>query len=254
MPNYFAYETAAQRYARSRPYFHPLVMEKIAQRLPGGHVGRALDVACGTGQSSTTLAEIATSVIAADSSPEMIAVARRSPGIAYVIAPAERLPFAGGAFDLLTVALAFHWFRRDEFLAEASRVLAPGGWLVIYNNWHTGRMKENPAFEEWTRGPFISRYPSPPRDRRPPEGDEVARFGLVHTEREAIENDVRFAPEELVDYLTTQTNVIAAVERGSESLEGARSWLLAEARPLFPAEICTFVFGGAIDYICKWDA
>jgi hypothetical protein len=27
--NYFAYPTAAERYARSRPYFHPLVIDKI---------------------------------------------------------------------------------------------------------------------------------------------------------------------------------------------------------------------------------
>ena len=38
MHNYFAYETAARRYDKGRPYFHPFVMEKIAQRLPGGRV------------------------------------------------------------------------------------------------------------------------------------------------------------------------------------------------------------------------
>lgn len=36
--NYFAHQTAAERYAQSRPYFHPLVIDKIkvrlAQRIP----------------------------------------------------------------------------------------------------------------------------------------------------------------------------------------------------------------------------
>jgi len=214
-------------------------------------VRRALDVACGTGQSSVALTEIAGYVVGSDSSAEMISVTPRRPGVSYVVAPAERLPFASGVFDLLTVALAFHWFRREEFLAEARRVLANAGWLVIYNNWHTGRMNENPAFEEWTRGPFISRYPSPARDRRPIDGEELTRFGLVHVEREHMENDVHFRPEELIDYLTTQSNVIAAVEKGSESLESVRAWLLSEVRPLFTTQTGTFIFGGAIDYVHK---
>lgn len=250
MTNYFAYETAAQRYNKGRPYFHPLVIEKIATRLPQGRVGRALDVACGTGQSTQALSRIADLVVGSDVSTEMLGAAPRLSNVAYAAAPAEQLPFRSGTFTLLTVALAFHWFRREEFLQEASRVLGPDGWLVVYNNWWTGRMEENPAFEEWTRGAYIARYPIPARDRRPP-GEGVEQFGFEVEAHERFRNEFRYTLEQVVDYLTTQSNIIAAVERGKESLIGVREWLAREMQPLFPAEHATFEFGGTIDYLRK---
>ncbi len=44
--NYFAYATAAERYAKSRPYFHPIVIEKIKAFLKlKSQLPNALDVA-----------------------------------------------------------------------------------------------------------------------------------------------------------------------------------------------------------------
>ncbi len=64
----------------------------------------------------------------------MLAQAEPTLNVAYACSSAERLPFLDASFDLLTVALAFHWFDRDPFLTEARRVLSPNGWLVIYDN------------------------------------------------------------------------------------------------------------------------
>jgi SAM-dependent methyltransferase len=61
--NYFGHETAAERYAQSRPYFHRLVIERIRGLLKlEGPVRIALDVGCGTGQSALALAEIALAI------------------------------------------------------------------------------------------------------------------------------------------------------------------------------------------------
>ena len=92
--NYFAHQTAAARYAKSRPYFHPLVIERIRVFLGlAGRVPVGLDVACGTGQSALALTEIADSVMAVDISPAMLAHAPAHPRIRYAEAPA-------GAFAL----------------------------------------------------------------------------------------------------------------------------------------------------------
>ncbi len=175
--SYFAHRTAAERYARSRPYFHPLVIDMIRERLAlAAPVGRALDVACGTGQSAVALRAIAAAVVGTDVSRPMLAAAPRAAGLRYVVAAAEALPLAEGVFDLLTVALAFHWFERERFLAEARRVLRPEGWLVIYNNGFSGTMRENADFARWNRGstwratrrrrattrPSATRLPPPP--------------------------------------------------------------------------------------------
>lgn len=54
--NPFVHATAAQRYAKARPYYHPAVMECVMAYLKlGMPVERALDVACGTGQSCRAL-------------------------------------------------------------------------------------------------------------------------------------------------------------------------------------------------------
>jgi len=58
---------------------------------------------------------------------------------------AEALPFAGDVAPILSTALAFHWFEREPFLAEAWRVLRPGGLLLIYNNGFTGVMGQDAA-------------------------------------------------------------------------------------------------------------
>jgi ribosomal protein S18 acetylase RimI-like enzyme len=54
--NHFVHRSAAQRYAAARPYFHPMIIEKIAAFIGTSRVIAALDVACGTGQSARALA------------------------------------------------------------------------------------------------------------------------------------------------------------------------------------------------------
>ncbi len=62
--NFFAYPTAAERYAKGRPFFHPLAIEKIkAKCCEHGRIGMALDVGCGTGQSTLALLEVADEIV-----------------------------------------------------------------------------------------------------------------------------------------------------------------------------------------------
>jgi ubiquinone/menaquinone biosynthesis C-methylase UbiE len=229
-----------------RPAFHPLVIDLIRERLGlTGPVARALDVACGTGQSTAALRPIAARVVGIDPSRAMLAAMAPNGG-ARVAGVAEALPFAAASFDLLTVALAFHWFDQDRFLAEAGRVLSPGGGLAIYNNGFGGTMRENPDFARWNREVYLDRLPTPPR-RSAPLGDAAAAAaGFRVVSREVYTNDVTFSPAELAAYLMTQSNIIAAVEQGNQPAEALHAWLLAEVTPLFPAPRATFPFGGPL--------
>ena len=62
-------------------------------------------------------------------------------------------------------------------------------------------------------------------------------------------NEVRFTPPQLISYLLTQSNVIAAVEQGREAIEDVARWLLQSVSPLFLAPTGTFRFGGSIRYL-----
>ena len=248
--NYFAGEDVAERYARSRPYFHPAVIRRVSRFLGLREpLPSALDVACGTGKSTVALAEIAYWVIGADSSAGMLSYAKTHERVEYVEAVAEDLPFEDGSFDLVTVSSAFHWFDRERFLSEARRVLRPEGWLVVYDNRFLGRMKENAVFEPWVRESYAVQYPAPPRDGRSISDEKVRRHDFYFSGSEKYTNDVRFSVEDLAGYLETHSNVIAAVEESRESLREVHGWLSESLRELFPLSVATFEFGGDICYL-----
>lgn len=97
---------------------------------------RALDVACGTGVLARKAAERAGphgSVAGLDLNPDMLALARSlAPQIAWREGEAGALPFADGAFDVVVSQMGLMFFPDPvRALAEAARVLAPGGRLAF---------------------------------------------------------------------------------------------------------------------------
>lgn len=97
-----------------------------------------LDIGCGPGAAVRAAAQVVTSGRAhgVDASAAMVRIAtRRSAGIDNVLfeeGAAESLPFADARFDAVWTVHAFHhWPDPTAGLAEARRVLAPGGRLLI---------------------------------------------------------------------------------------------------------------------------
>ncbi len=94
-----------------------------------------LDLCCGTGDLAFALARKAKArIIGADFSHTMLVRAReKSAGrMEFFEADALRLPFADGAFDLVTSAFGFRNLANyEEGLREIWRVLKPGGTLAI---------------------------------------------------------------------------------------------------------------------------
>lgn len=232
--NFFGPASAAERYAKGRPFFHPLVMGRVKDFFkPGGPPGRALDVGCGTGLSTAALRELAAEVVGVDASAAMVAHAPRRAGTVYVVADAERLPFGEGVFDLLTVSQVLHWLDRGEFFAEARRVLRSGGLLVVYDNYFAGGPQGDEAFPRWHRESYLGRYPSPQRAWTNLTAEDAAREGFRLLAHESLPNEIGFTVEGLADFLLTQSNVIAAVEGGREGAREARRWIVETVGPLF---------------------
>jgi ubiquinone/menaquinone biosynthesis C-methylase UbiE len=95
--------------------------------------GRLLDVAGGTGIVTAELEREGFDVLVTDLSRGMLAVAAdRLPG-RVLVASADRLPVADASLDVVTMVWLLHLLAvpaADVVLAEAERVLRPGGHLV----------------------------------------------------------------------------------------------------------------------------
>ena len=196
--------------------------------------------------------QIATRIVGADISAAMLAQAGRDERIDYLRCPSEALSLADHSVDLLTVSSGLHWFERNAFLAEARRVLRPRGWLVIYDNFFSANLHGNPGFKPWFLSTYFERFPTPPRNNQPLDGRSARQAGFHLVSDEKYTNVVFFDQMQLVDYLLTQTNVIAAIKRGDTTLHDARSYLTAEISPYFPSPGSqAFDFGGPITYLRK---
>jgi demethylmenaquinone methyltransferase / 2-methoxy-6-polyprenyl-1,4-benzoquinol methylase len=101
-----------------------------------GPGGRALDVACGTGDLAMELrARVGErgEVVGCDFSDRMLELARRkAPDIRFERANALDLPYADGEFDAATVGFGARNFSDlARGLAEMARVVRPGGRVVV---------------------------------------------------------------------------------------------------------------------------
>lgn len=242
--NHFLESRAADGYDTFRPYFHPLVFGRLSELTSHRRFDQALDVACGTGQSSVAMAATGTTVVGLDASAAMLRHARRR-GIACVQASAESLPYADRCVDLVAVGLAFHWFDQPAFLREARRVLRPDGVLLTYNSWFAGIMDGSTAFPEWYLE-YLQRYPAPPRHAAPLASEVVRACGFREVASERFSHEHPFTRDAFVGYLKTQSNVTAAIERGATTEEHVTRWLLDTLEPLFSDPRATFRYDGAL--------
>lgn len=225
--NPFRGRAVAARYAGARPDLHRLAIELLARRLPKPNHG--LDLGAGTGLSTRALLGFADTVVGIDSSEEMLQMRSESRGY-YVLAAAERLPFRDDGFDLATIASALHWFGR-EALGEVARVLRPGGSLVVYDVWFRAEMTGVEGFHEWATGEGLSRYVMVPRHRHDRQTLQAA--GFEHLWDTALQREVEMTQPELVEYLMTHSERIAAVGQGLETEAAQRSTLLEGIAPFF---------------------
>lgn len=116
--------------------FASLTGQSVAALLDTARVGkgtRALDVATGPGYVAVAAAARGASVTAVDFSRAMVERARRDhPGIEFLEGDAEALDFPERSFDAVVMNYGLlHLARPDRALAEAHRVLRPGGRLAF---------------------------------------------------------------------------------------------------------------------------
>lgn len=161
-------------YAAERPGFPDSFYERLERMRP--LVGaRVLDLGTGPGIMALPLAERGAHVIGTDISENQILAAREravAAGLAdrctFQVSRAEESPFPNASFDVITSGQSWHWFDHHKAIAECTRLLAPGGLLVIahysYLPQHSALVRETEALvlqhnAAWKLGGFNGLLP-----------------------------------------------------------------------------------------------
>lgn len=127
----------ARDYTVSRPSYPPEIFRDLVAGLkpapPHSHL-RAVDVGAGTGISARLLADQGVVVTAAEPNAAMRLEAAPHPMVTMTADRAESLSLPDRACDIWLAAQAYHWFDGATALAEAGRVVRPGGRIAVLWN------------------------------------------------------------------------------------------------------------------------
>lgn len=241
----------AYGYAFHRPPVHPRILSLVAADLGiTSPLGCALDIGCGAGVSTAALAPLARVTVGLEPVADMLGYHRRvAPRSRFVLARAERLPFASGSVDLMTAAGSLNYVDLCRFLAEASRVLTADAVLVVYDFSSGRRLVDDLALDTWFAS-FEARYPFPPGYPFDLAELNDDRAGLRIRHRRDFVVDLPLTAAEYLDYVLTEANVERAIASGV-ALETVREQCGAELAPIFGDRARAVQFEGYVVYVTK---
>jgi ubiquinone/menaquinone biosynthesis C-methylase UbiE len=109
-------------------------LERFVASVPPANVTDIIDLGCGTGRFSQTLADLyGARLVGIDPSETMLAQAKsKAPQLTFLLGAGEAIPVADESADLVFISLVYHHLRdRAKTARECLRVLRPGGSVMI---------------------------------------------------------------------------------------------------------------------------
>ena len=156
----------AAAYVSSPTHAQGASLSRLVERVAPQAAWRVLDVATATGHTALAFAPFVAAVIGLDLTPQMLPLAARlatergAANVTFTVGDVEDLPFSDGAFDVVTCRIAPHHFPDvGRFIAEAARVLRPGGVLAVVDNVVPGsRLRGKKADRQREAGAYVNAF------------------------------------------------------------------------------------------------
>lgn len=128
------YSALAEHYRHRAPYADA-ALSRLFERLALPRGASAIDIGAGTGRFTAALVAEGFAVTAVEPNAAMRTIGRHAvPRANWVDARGEATNLDGARHDLVSFASSFNVLPVQAALAEAARLLGPGGWLVCLWN------------------------------------------------------------------------------------------------------------------------
>jgi len=180
------FEEVPALYDRVRPTYPEELFADLAAITGMEEGSSVLEVGCGTGQATRSLAALAGAVTAVEPGAGMAELARQRlatfPNVQVETSSFEEWDDRGRRFDVLVAASSWHWVDPSVGWQRAHDVLHPAGWMALLGNVVVRRLGEPEVYAE--TADVHERYsPGNPDWGDPPLEDEVRAtdegWGLV---------------------------------------------------------------------------
>lgn len=174
------FDEVPELYDRVRPGYPEALFADLIAITGVDERSAVLEVGCGTGQATRSLAPLGCSVIAVEPGTGMAALARRqlatSPNVEVETSSFEEWDDRGRRFDVLVAASSWHWVDPSIGWRRAHDVLRPGAWMALLGNVVVRRPDEPEVYAE--TADLHERFaPGNPDWGHPPLEDEVRSTG-----------------------------------------------------------------------------
>jgi SAM-dependent methyltransferase len=184
------FDEAPELYDRVRPGYPEELFEDLARLADLQAGSRILELGCGTGQATVSLARRGYEVVAIELGAGLAEVARRNlarfPAVRVVRAAFETWPLPVEPFDAVVAATSFHWIDPAVRIAKSADALRADGALALVSTHHVAGGDERffadaqRCYERWDPS-------TPPGLRFPAAAD-------VPVGSEELDASERFAP------------------------------------------------------------
>ena len=172
------FSSRVENYIKYRPTYPEGIIDLLKVECQLTDTAVVADVGSGTGILTELFLRNGNRVFGIEPNREMREAGERLlskyPGFTSITATAESTTLPDHSMDFITVGQAFHWFDRDKARPEFSRILKPGGWVVLI--WNDRQLGSTPFLQAYEK--LLLAYATDYKevDHKRITGDVIASF------------------------------------------------------------------------------